>query len=101
MSFQKGISKYSSKRSEDDPPEYWNNNDITNNIWKANYWINQWMLIQPKLSKPQLDSIDKNIEQLRKTTHRKINSKDGEISISNTIWEYAYRTRSARDLIED
>ena len=99
MSFQKGISKYSSKRSEDDPPEYWNNNDITNNIWKANYWINQWMLIQPKLSKPQLDSIDKNIEQLRKTTHRKINSKDGEISISNTIWEYAYRTRSARDLI--
>jgi hypothetical protein len=101
MSSQKETPKYSLKRSEDDPPDFWNDNSDTHDIWRAHYWINQYMLIQSKLSKSQIDSIDKNIEQLRKTTHRKINSKDGEISISNSIWEYAYRTRRARDLLED
>ena len=100
MSSQKETPKYSLKRSEDDPPDFWNGNSDTNDIWRAHYWINQYMLIQSKLSKSQIDSIDKNIEQLRETTNRKKN-KDGEISISNSIWEYAYRTRRARDLLED
>ena len=101
MSSQKETPKYSLKRSEDDPPDFWNDNCDIHDIWRAHYWINQYMLIQSKLSKPQLDLIDKNIEQLRKITQRKINAKDGEISISNTIWEYSYRTRRARDLLED
>lgn len=97
-------SKNIKSRSEDDPPEYWEGSTNTKNIWRANYWINQYMLIRPKLSKHQLDIIDKNIAYQRKASNRPkqaVDCSNDELSLKDTIWEFAYRTRKARDIIED